>query len=362
MLIEVVRFWHYQRLRIAITFPWVTEEVYEKRGWCCSEYAIARYCDTLENRGHPELQDVEKEQQWPTDVEGYAALMNGENKVNFTSKGDRVVVQFNFFKMCLGPGWGQVSKYKGFRETACRLVFPYETKFEGRTPDLLTILPNGVIENWKKLEPKEGQGLIAYTYAQFTSEDLAQKQVDKDGSQWKGTEYCKTPFVDYYDGKCYVVQTWPTRFNKDFKESFQCVLTNPNRLQFEEAAVETFRECVETLFGAGATQTAPILYCTKVTTNESPCYVGTTQALKAYFDEHYDAMKEVGIKEFLSDSSFMSEGKDGKEPPERIEKEFKMKRGTKYVIYKKTGWETMGCCKPWEQFANESEFIGLSVE
>jgi len=34
-----------------------------------------------------------------------------------------------------------------------------------------------------------------------------------------------------------------------------------------------------------------------------------------------------------------------------------MEKNTQYVIYKKAGWETMGCCKPLEQFEKECEFL-----
>merc|ERR1712008_519847 len=129
---------------------------------------------------------------------------------------------------------------------------------------------------------------------------------------------------------------------------------------FEEAAVEAFKECMELLFGEGATSQVKIQYCTKETINASPCYVGTAEKLQDYMLKNKDAMKEVGIREFVSDTCFISEGADGNGVP--IEKPFEMKTDTKYVIYKKTGWESMGCCKPWEQFANEAEFIGLSID
>jgi len=84
-----------------------------------------------------------------------------------------------------------------------------------------------------------------------------------------------------------------------------------------------------------------------------------TQKLLEYLRVHVEAMVEVGIKE-ITLTGFIAKGVDGKK--KEFEKEFEMKPDTKYVIYKKVGWEVMGCCKPWEQFANECDLIGQSLD
>jgi len=250
---------------------------------------------------------------------------------------------------------GQVKKFKGFKEHAYRLVFPFEDTFQGITPDLLTILPSGVIENSKKLEAEPERGLIAYTHAQFVEASVAQKVVEVDTeSVWKAKAYSETPFVKMSGGKYSLVQTWPTRFNDKFKQDFHPTETTTDNVHFEPAAVEAFRTCMETLFGAGATNKAKIQYCHKVTLNNFACYVGLTEALKDHLQKNQAEMTEVGIKEWMEDG-FVSFGEDGKKKP--VEKPFKMEKNTQYVIYKKVGWETMGCCKTLEQFVKESEFL-----
>lgn len=284
-----------------------------------------------------------------------------QKKVEFTCNGDRVIVQFKFFKMCLGPGLGQVAKYAGFQETVSRVVFHYGDKFLDKAPHLLTILPNGVIETYKTLIPAEDGGLITFPYPQFfQNDDTRTKKVENSESSWNGTTYDETPFVDFHDEKCSLIQTWPVRVNEKFRKDFTISETNPDPLQFDEEAVDAFKVAIDKLFGKGASSKGRMLFCSKVTKNDNPCYVGTTEQLRDYMLKHTDAMKEVGIKEFLSETSFMSEGEDGK--GKKIDKPFDMKAGATYVIYKKKGWETMGCCKPWEQFANEAEFLGKCIE
>lgn len=66
-------------------------------------------------------------------------------------------------------------------------------------------------------------------------------------------------------------------------------------------------------------------------------------------------MSEISIKE-MNDNGFVACGEDGKR--NKIEKPFTMTANTAYVVYKKMGWETMGCCKTKDQFDRECEFIG----
>jgi len=248
----------------------------------------------------------------------------------------------------------QVKIYKGFREHAYRLLFPYEDKFPNMAPDLLTILPNGVIETTKKLAAESERGLIAYTYPQFVEPGVAQRLVDKADSSWKDRPYSDTPFVEKSGGKYRLVQTWPTKFNAKFKQDFVCKETNTDPKHFELAAVEAFTACVETLFGTSATDRSRIQYCHKVTENNFPCYVGLTESLMTYLQMNQPEMMGVGIKEMTPDG-FVATGEDGKK--NKVEKQFRMEKKTYYVVYKKVGWETMGCCKTLEQFLKESEFL-----
>lgn len=253
---------------------------------------------------------------------------------------------------CLQPV--QVEKYEGFREHAYRLLFAYENRFPNMAPDLLTILPSGVIETIKKLDTGSERGLITYTYPQYIEASVAQQIVDNVDSSWKGTPYSQTPFVTQAGGKYRLVQTWPMKFNDKFRQDFVCLYTNPDPKHFDPAAVEAFKACIETMFGADATNKTPIQFCHKVTENNFQCYVGLTESLIHYLKENKQEMMEAGIKEMTSDG-FVATGEDGK--GNKFEKPFKMERKTKYVIYKKFGWETMGCCKTLEQFTKECEFL-----
>jgi len=255
---------------------------------------------------------------------------------------------------CLSAKEAPVKKYKGFKEHAYRLVFPFEDKFPDLAPDLLTILPSGVIENSKKLESEAERGLITYPFSQFVDITVAQRIVDTDDSPWNTKAYSETPFVTKSGDKYSLVQTWPTRFNAKFKEDFECKEDNTDPKHFEPGAVQAFKNCVESMFGTGATDKSRIQHCHKVTVNNFSCYVGKTEALKDYLQKNQTEMTEVGIKE-LTAEGFLSFGKDGKDKP--LEKPFKMEKKTEYVVYKKVGWETMGCCKTLDQFLKECEFL-----
>ena len=51
-----------------------------------------------------DVQRIADVRNWPRSVADYAAMMDesAAAPVRFTSKGDRAVVQYNFFKMCIG--------------------------------------------------------------------------------------------------------------------------------------------------------------------------------------------------------------------------------------------------------------------
>jgi len=113
------------------------------------------------------------------------------------------------------------------------------------------------------------------------------------------------------------------------------------------------------LFGPGATEKVKVKYCKKKTENKHACYLGMTEHLLAYLKNDQGAMNAVGIKE-MTNNGFVATGEDGK--GNKIEKAFSMEKNKKYVIYKKVGWETMGCCKTHEQFIKECEFVGHAVK
>merc|ERR1711874_785402 len=107
------------------------------------------------------------------------------------------------------------------------------------------------------------------------------------------------------------------------------------------------------MFGTGATNKTRIEYCHKQTENTFPCYVGVTELLIEYLKKNKGEMMAIGIKEMHKDG-FLANGEDGK--GNKIEKPFKMEPNTKYVVYKKVGWESMGCCKTLDQFIAECDF------
>jgi len=254
-----------------------------------------------------------------------------------------------------GPG---VTQYTGFKEHAYRLLFPYENHFPDKEPALLTILPSGVIETTKNLTSETERALISYTFGQLIDKSVMDgKTVESPESTWVGKPYTETPFVkDIRVGdKHALVQTWPTKINDKFKKEFTMTETNPDLKKFETAALNDFKACIEELFGQDATKKVKINYCHKVTNNNFSCYLGMTEELLSYLKDNKESMIGVGIRN-MTENGFVACGEDGK--GNKVEKSFTMDPKTKYVIYKKVGWETMGCCKTYEQFVKECEFVG----
>jgi len=68
-----------------------------------------------------------------------------------------------------------------------------------------------------------------------------------------------------------LVHTWPTKINDKFKKEFKITDTNPDVKQFESAAVDGFKACIDELFGKDAVKKVGIKYCHKVTENNFPC-------------------------------------------------------------------------------------------
>ena len=74
---------------------------YGERGWCCAEFSVAHKNNRIVNLDDPEVKEVLATRGWPSTVDEYAAMMDEDAKrpVRFTSKGDRSVVLYNFYKM-----------------------------------------------------------------------------------------------------------------------------------------------------------------------------------------------------------------------------------------------------------------------
>ena len=251
-----------------------------------------------------------------------------------------------------------VSAYEAFTEHTYRLVFPHEDHF-AKTPEppLLTILESGVIESVKILRCQKGKGLIAYGFRQSLDDKTAHTKVEAD-SPLKGAEYCETPFVSKReDGTFCLVQTWPVSYNEKFKTDFKIFSSNPDPKKFDPQAVTEFKECMQRLFGEDASR-LPVLFCHKSLVNVGPIFLGKAENLIELLERYPEKMQELAIKEVSSKSlSFVSDGIDGE--GKRFEKTFTMAALDDYVMYKKVGWETLGCVKPKEQFLRESEFAGL---
>jgi len=75
-------------------------EPYERGGWTCAEYAVARHCGTIANPQSPAVKRVEASRRWPETVREYAEMMDehAPQPIGFPKRGDRDAVRFNFYK------------------------------------------------------------------------------------------------------------------------------------------------------------------------------------------------------------------------------------------------------------------------
>lgn len=255
----------------------------------------------------------------------------------------------------------KVIQYEGYRENTYRLLFPHEDTdtSEGQTHPLITILPSGLVETSEEFECKKGQALFAYRFPQSLEAGKAQGKVEKAESTLNGTPYFSTPFVwDRGDGTICLVQTWSTCYNEKFKSDFKIWDSNPNTKKFDPQAVTEFEECMARLFGRDASKKQKVLFCHKTLDNVGLVYRGKAEKLIELLKNHPDKMENLAIKNVSSDGlSFVAAGKDG--DGGQFEETFTMAPGEEYVMYKKVGWDTMGCVKPTDQFLQESEFLGL---
>jgi len=261
------------------------------------------------------------------------------------------------------PAAEAVRVYSGFTEHTYRLVFPFEDKFAPDTPLLLTILPSGVVENNKVLDPKAEKGLIAFTYPQSISDECANFLVEQQGGgDGNSRTLNDTAFVwRRADGTNALVQTWATNINEKFCQDFEISKgVNPDPEKFSPQAVSEFKEAMVRLFGPSATA-CPTWFCHKKLESTSPAVVGSGEEVLAYLKENTELMRKVAIASIDSDGlGFVADGTNGK--GEKFEKCFRVTRGEQCVVYRKTGWDTMGSVKPLHQFLLDAEFHELGLE
>jgi len=237
----------------------------------------------------------------------------------------------------------QVLKFKGFKESAYRYAFAFEDRYPGVKPHLQTILPSGKIENDKLLEPEEGRGLLAYTRSQAMTDETAAKRFQE----------MRSPFVFLRDNMPHVIQTWPTKFNQSFKETYDLFRypDNPDPVHFEPAALDDFKRVLLNLFEQPTDPDPPIWLCVKNTDNMKPMYEGTGSQLMALLRFRKDVREELEIVQILEPDGFLCRYKT---PKETGSKDFHMDLAVSYCLYTKQGWEEMACVKPSVQFDWES--------
>jgi len=245
-----------------------------------------------------------------------------------------------------------VLRYDGFNEHAYRFLFHWGAKFqdgqEAGPWRLKTVLPTGDIENDKDLKPSSEGGLICFTHHQSIDAtnvgDLAQ-----------------TPFVwQRTDDSYAVVQTWKVAINEQFQKTFTITSENPNEGKFGVQAAEEFKMALAGLFGDDIVKELGIKYCHKVTHNDKPALVGSSEKLIEFIKSDATVRQELDLLEVGKDAhgdqplSFVCRGVDGK--GNVFPKSFTMSPNTMYVVYVKQGWETMACAKPLHQFEKECVF------
>jgi len=215
------------------------------------------------------------------------------------------------------------------------------------------------------LRPQKEEALIAFAYAQSISDELADS-----GVSYKADESMEdslpnnnssphilreTAFVwSREDGTNALVQTWPTNLNEQFRKTFTISEgTNPAPEKFQPQAVSEFQEAMVRLFGPAAAR-CPVLFCHKKTVNTSPAVVGSSEEVLAHIKEHPTLMQELAILSIDSDGpGFTADGISG--DGAKFEKHFTLTPAEQYVVYRKAGWDTMGCAKPLHQFIRDAD-------
>jgi len=214
------------------------------------------------------------------------------------------------------------------------------------------------------LRPQKEDALIAFTYPQNISDELADSPVSykADGSADDNVPMDSSPQIlrdtafvwRREDGTNALVQTWPTTLNENFRKTFGIFEgTNPESEKFMPQAVSEFQEAMVRLFGPTAAK-CPILFCHKKTVNSSPAVVGVGEEVLAHVKRHPELMHELAILSIDNEGlGFVADGTSG--DGTKFEKHFTLTPGEQSVVYRKAGWDTMGCIKPLHQFLRDAE-------
>ena len=105
-----------------------------------------------------------------------------------------------------------------------------------------------------------------------------------------------------------LVQTWPTKYNAKFVEEFNPRNENFDTSMFNPQATEEFTRAMTNMFGEAAVQEIGFKYCHRANKNETPVYVGSSEALMEFLEHSPDVVEELGILRLGMDS-------DGREAP-----------------------------------------------
>jgi len=86
--------------------------------------------------------------------------------------------------------------------------------------------------------------------------------------------------------------------------------------------------------------------------------VGFSENVLAHVSDHPELMRELSIASIDTEGlGFVADGTNGR--GEKFEKHFRLTPGEECVLYRKTGWDTMGCIKPFHQFLCDAELHEL---
>merc|ERR1712183_27716 len=103
----------------------------------------------------------------------------------------------------------QVCVYRELIVREYLLVFDYQNIYTS-TPHLVTVLPDGRIENEVDLPPEENKGLMICAQPQNMTKDIAQN-------------FSKSPFVfERRDGSWAVVQAYQIDYDDKFRADYVC--------------------------------------------------------------------------------------------------------------------------------------------
>uniref|UniRef100_A0A0G4HJY9 EF-hand domain-containing protein n=1 Tax=Chromera velia CCMP2878 TaxID=1169474 RepID=A0A0G4HJY9_9ALVE len=80
----------------------VSTTPYVQRGWCITEFSMARLLGRIVNLESESVQELLRLREWPQSVDEYSKLLHS-NDVKFTNKADLAPVLLNFYRVCFGP-------------------------------------------------------------------------------------------------------------------------------------------------------------------------------------------------------------------------------------------------------------------